>query len=461
MESYLSNEDDPIDWIESNFYLYDTFNLITLADCQRRPLELALSKDADGNYKYLTILWAWPKKSAKSSVIAAVADYKAEHTPNGSIRLAANDVKQAESRVGFYLRESIHIGQRHGKRQNIQTTPSGYKMTYGNGARVECVPIDPSGEAGGNDDMIVYSELWAWKSKAHQRMWSEMTLSPNKFGKAQRWIDTYAGIRGESPVLEPLYEAGVKQGRKVWDDLEVYVNDTARMLTVWVTKPMFDWQTPEYYASEAAQLTPSEFARMHRNQWADSQETFIPLEMWTACQTSLEPMYPNQPMILGVDAAVSNDCFAIVGITLSKVGKAQVRYCRIWTPPQGGRIDLSEPAAEIERLRHAYNIECVAYDPMHMIYMAQLMGDNLFWYEFKQGQQRAIADKMLYDYIRERKVEHSGEPDLLQHIQNAARKPEDDNKIRIIKRDDSNPRCKIDAVIALSMALDRLLYYNV
>jgi hypothetical protein len=66
---------------------------------------------------------------------------------------------------------------------------------------------------------------------------------PTKWGNAQRWIDTYAGITGESPILEQLYETGVINGVRVWDDLEVYVNDAARMLTVWVTKPMFPWQT--------------------------------------------------------------------------------------------------------------------------------------------------------------------------------------------------------------------------
>jgi hypothetical protein len=83
----------PIDWIENNFYLYDTGDLMSLYDCQRRPLELALSRDENGNFRYNTILWSWPKKSAKSSVIAAVADYTANSRPNGSVKLVANDLK--------------------------------------------------------------------------------------------------------------------------------------------------------------------------------------------------------------------------------------------------------------------------------------------------------------------------------------------------------------------------------
>lgn len=446
-----------IDWIQRNFYLYDTGNLMSLYDCQARPLELALERDAHGRYKYNTILWSWPKKSAKSSVIAAMADYTATHRPNGSVKLVANDLKQADSRVGYYMREAIRIGQKHGKRGGIKMNPSGYKITYPNGARVEMVPIDPTGEAGGNDDLIIYSELWGWKSKAHQRMWSEMTLSPTKWGASQRWIDTYAGVTGESPILEQLYETGVKQGVRVWDDLEVYVNDAARMLTVWVTRPMFPWQTDEYYAQEAGQLTPSEFARMHRNQWAMSSEAFIPIEWWDQCKSDNLSDLGGRGVIIGVDAAVENDCFAVVAVSLNPAsGKPQVRYVNVWSPPKGEQINFADVEAELLRLFKTFHVDEVAYDPYQMASMAQRLGDNVFWKPFQQGTPRVIADKRLFDMIRDGQMEHSGEPVLRQHILNADRKPEED-KLRIIKRVQTQ---KIDAVVALSMAVDRLMYYR-
>lgn len=454
----IRRSEKPIGWIEKNFYLYDTGNLITLEDCQRRSLIEALSRDPVTNaFKYNTILWSWPKKSAKSSVIAAVADYTADSRMNASIKLVANDLKQADSRVGYYLRESILIGQRHGGRKGITVTPSGYKVTYPNGARVECVPIDPSGEAGGNDDMIVYSELWGWKSKAHQRMWSEMTLSPNKWGNSQRWIDTYAGITGESPILERLYEVGVKQGRQLWPDLEVYANDAAKMLSVWVTKPMFKWQSDEFYAQEAAQLTPSEFARMHRNQWATSFNALVPIEWWDSCQRELDPMREKHAVVIGLDAAVSNDCFAIVAVstfTRDGVKHVQVRYCKIWKPPPGGVVSFAEPEAELRRLMKLYNVVCIAYDPTQMADMVQRLAGMAWWFKFEQGKSRAIADKRLYDMIRDRHLEHAGEPELRQHILNAVRKDEDGKTLRIDKRESDK---KIDSVIALSMAVDRAM----
>lgn len=447
---------DALTWIEQNFFLYDTANLITLFECQRRPLELAMQRDIDGNFRFNTILWSWPKKSAKSSVIAAVADNLADTRPRAQVKLVANDLKQADSRVGFYIRESIKLSQRNGKRTGIKMTPSGYKIEYANGARIDMVPIDPAGEAGGNDDMIVYSELWGWKSKAHQRMWSEMTLSPTKFGNSQRWIDTYAGFKGESPILEQLYQTGVVDGYQVWDDLEVYVNESAKMLTVWVTKPMFPWQTEAYYTEQRATLTPSEFDRMHRNQWVTSTDTFVPPEWWDACGKTPPPaLDQNEPVILAMDAGVSSDCFAIV-----MVGRrgdiVQVYYPRAWKP-QGGALDFRPIEAEVRRLINTYNVIELTYDPFQLHDMATRIRaeESVNVRPFNQASPRAVADKLLFDLIRDRRIQHNNEPDLREHVINANRKPEDD-KLRIIKRD---VNMKIDLCVALSMGAARTFAY--
>lgn len=452
----------PVEWIEQNFYLYDTGNLITLYDCQRRPLVEALTRDAAGLFKYTTILWSWPKKSAKSSVIASVADFTAASRNRASVKLVANDLKQADSRVGMYLRESIKLGQKAGNRDHaIRMTPSGYTTKYPNGSIIECVPIDPSGEAGGNDDMIVYSELHGWKSKAHQRMWTEMTLSPTKFGNSQRWIDTYAGFEGESPILEQLYQVGVKQGRQLWSDLEVYVNEQARMLTVWVTKPMLPWQISasgqEYYAQEEAQLAPNEFARIHRNQWVTSEDTFVPYEWWEACHIPYEAVGVDEPVIIAADAGVSSDCFAVVMVT-RRGDKVQVHYARKWQPINGQKLDFQPIEDEIRRLINAYNVMELSYDPYQLVsMMGRIRAEEAVNVrEFNQASPRAIADKRLFDLIRERRMQHRNEADLNAHVKAANRKPDDDNKLRIIKRTEHD---KIDLTVALSMAADRSFSY--
>lgn len=445
---------DPIEWILNNFYLYDTGELITLHPCQIYGLRKVFETDVNGDLLYTTVIWSWPKKSAKSSVIAAIADYKANFTPRASIKLVANDLKQADNRVGFYLRENIRHSQRKGKRQDIVITPSGFKITYPNGAIIESIPIDPSGEAGGNDDLIILSELWGWKSEAHQRMFSEMTISPNKWGRAQRIADTYAGFsNGGSPILERLYETGVVQGRQLTPEWEIYENQSASMLTAWVTKPLFKWQTEAYYAQEASVLTPSEFNRMHRNQWVSDTDAFVPIEWWDAAQIEELPVLEaDQQWVLALDAAVSGDCFGMVALSRHDQ-KVAVRYVKKWTPPPGGKLDFAGPETEIRRLVDSGRIACIAYDPYQLHDLATRLRNELsvWFFEFPQGQMRLLADKMLYDYIREKRVLHTGEPDLRQHVGNA-NATSDADKLRIVKRQEN---MKIDLCVALSMATYR------
>lgn len=464
--SYRNNSLDPVSWIEQNFYLYDTGQLITFHERQRRPLIEAL-REEDGQFVYSTILWSWMKKSAKSSVIAAVCLYVLCNTPRASISLIANDQKQSDSRVGYYLREAIKLAvkNKHGIGE-FKITPSGYRIdNLSNGSFAEMLPIDPNGEAGGNSDLIVYSELHGWSSKAHQRMWSEMTLSPNKFGRSRRIIDTYSGYVGESPILEMLYQSVVKPEFQLWgEDWEVYVNPSARLFATWVTRWHLPWQVSEngraYYAEESHQLTPNEFSRLHQNQWVTSQSVFVPGEWWDACREEIPPAGEHESMVGALDAAVSGDCFGIV--VLSRVGdKTYKRYSRAWTPPKGGKIeygnpsdpdDVNYPEGEIRRLSREYNIVEWAYDPFQLHDMCtRLMREGVGWFRpFPQGQDRLKSDKQLYDDIRDRRIAHDGDPMLSEHVRNAnAEVDKEDHKLRIIKRAE---HLKIDLCVAASMA---------
>jgi phage terminase large subunit-like protein len=181
----------------------------------------------------------------------------------------------------------------------------------------------------------------------------------------------------------------------------------------------------------------------------------VPAQWWDACKVDSIPDIGRRGVIIGLDAARANDCFALVVVT-SKAGKVQVIYHRIWTPPEGGQIKYDEIEVELIRLFKLYSVVEVAYDPTDLTSMSQRLGQLVYWREFLQAQPRAVADKLLYDLIRDRRIEHRGEPDLREHVLNANSKPEDE-KIRIVKRTQMQ---KIDACVALSQAADRALSYN-
>jgi phage terminase large subunit-like protein len=443
--------DDPVAWITTNFYIPEINAPIELYPSQEIPLREALRRDAAGNFIYSTIMWSMIKKSAKSSLTAAVGLWFAFRKPNSSIKVLGNDLKQAQSRVYEYMRRAILL--RDDWRHSVKI--NNYKLIFPNGSVVEAIPVDPQGEAGGNDDLVIVTELWGWKSAKHQQMWTETTVPPTKYGQALRWGESYAGYQGESPVLEQLYENGVTEGECINAEHEMYRNK--RLFVLWNTRPTLPWQTDDYYDDQRTQLLPVEFDRVHGNKWATARSAFVPPNWWEDCEDKAGCIGARNPVIIALDAAVSGDCFAVVTVTRQS-GKIFVKDCHIWTPPPGGKLDYADVERYLRDLKARYSVREFAYDPYQLHDMAtRLYGKLGFWRPFPQGQDRLIADKRLYDLIRDEQIAHDGDPALAEHIRNASAAPDGD-KLRIVKRAEQQ---KIDAAVALSMACDRAIYYRI
>ena len=143
---------DPLQWILKNVYVPELRGPIQLAPYQQFCLREALAVEPDGTFRYSTIVWSDIKKSIKSTIAAAVALWRAMYTPWGQILMVANDLKQADSRVGYYLRRSIELNPE----LKSMCRQSGYKVEFPNNATTESIPIDPTGEAGSNADMVIF-----------------------------------------------------------------------------------------------------------------------------------------------------------------------------------------------------------------------------------------------------------------------------------------------------------------
>lgn len=441
------NIPDPVEWIEVNFYITETRAPIQLVEYQKAVIREALAKDPDGLYRYSTVLYSDLKKSAKSAIAGAVALYLAWHYPYETVRIVGNDLKQADSRTFTYIKNAIEL--------NPEISPQckviQYRIELPNHTIIQAVAVDPKGEAGGGDLITCFTELWAYKNEASKKMWVETALSPLKFGKSIRWCETYAGYDGESPILEQLYDEGVVHGKPVDVGIEgLELARNKRMLALWNTRARCHWQTPEYYAHEATQYTPNEYSRIHENKWARSTDAFVPMAWWDACKVTMPTFHRLTPMVIGIDAGVDSDLFAIVGVSRID-GVTYVRYVNTWYPGSDGKIDFEEPRKELERLARDYNLECAAYDPYQLHYFSGLMSQSgvVYMREFPQAGKRLEADKALYDAIRERTIAHAGDPVLREHVENANREAAADNKLRIVKRE---AKKKIDATIATSMA---------
>lgn len=473
---------DPVTWLESHFYIPETNKPIVLHPYIKSALREATRRDEGGRFIYSLVVWSDIKKSGKSCIAAGIALWMA-HRPGayGTVRLIANDKEQAESRVNFYLTRAIDL---HPTMKTYIRTIQ-YRKILPDKTEIKAVPIDPKGEAGGNDDLIVYSELWGWSGDKADQMWSETTLPPNKFGYSLQWVESYAGYIGKSTILYDLYQKATdpaKGGQPValpdCPELEVFSNPKMRMFCLWNSQPRLDWQTAEYYQVEEGKLNPGEYARIHQNKWAASTEAFVQPENWAACHTDYARLAvgDDRPVVVAIDGAVTRDNFAILGIT--RVGnKVQVQFCKIWKPTKGRKeIDYSQPELYLRRLVRAarpateeedgyedplpgfdLNVVCFCYDPFQLVSTAQrLRADGTgHFFAFNQNGPRLEADSQLQQMILARQVQHPDNELLNQHIKNSFSKIEGENKLRLVKGDDSTK--KIDLAVCLAMAVHKAM----
>lgn len=226
---------------------------------------------------------------------------------------------------------------------------------------------------------------------------------------------------------------------------------------------------PGFVAKRKQSLTEAEAMELLGAEWIDVSdiEKFVNIIWWDNCKEELPGLGRSDPMVLALDAAKGGetnipDCFAVVGVTRhpSRKEDVAIRYSGIWMPPPGGLLDFEPIEEEIRRLCRDFSIIEVAYDPyqLHDMAMRLKKASVANFREFNQAKARLVADRGLQTLIMSKRIAHDGNPLLRQHIDNAnIKKSGSREDIRIIKRATS---LKVDAAVALSMATDRILYYN-
>lgn len=467
---------------------------IHLTPHQKAILRYVFTPGPDGRFRYTTVVWSCPKKSGKTAISAAVGRWAAETWgPYQEIYCLANDFDQARSRCFQAISQSIEMDPAYNTRRRI--VPGQWAVqdrvleNLVTGSKVRALASDYKGEAGSNPSLTIFTELWGYVHEASKRLWTEMTPSPAR-PVSMRWVETYAGFEGESELLEDLYKLG-KAGRQLtageigdlsafveapnWDSLvPIWVNESAGLCMYWDEGPLahrMPWQQGEegdrYYREQAATLTPQEYERLHNNAWSSGSLEGIPIEWWDA-GTDAMPLGAGEvvSLVVAVDASVSGDCTAlnVVSRHPHQPGHVIQRFCKTWAPPAGGKMDYRETITPVvDWLCQNYNVVQVAFDPYQLHHWATEQRDKLpaTWYrEFDQGTDRLLADKQLYDLIRDRKIHHLGDPEQRQHLLNVALKVPggEANKLRFVKKGESR---KIDLTVSLSMAVAECLRLNI
>lgn len=398
----------------------------------------------------------------------------------------ANDLEQARGRIYQAAITSIELDPRYARKDkgisNLWRIIERQATHIPSHSTLKAVSADYKGEAGSNPTATLWSELWGYESESAVRLWEELTPVPTR-PRSIRYVETYAGYDNESAILNELEDRIKKDGIRLtrqslndlgldWPypdiDLPFYYHPLTRTFAYWdtgVSARRMPWQTPEYYLAQEGGLRPSAFRRLHLNERVSNSETFIQREWWERLALPLSPpLDAHTPIVIGADASVTGDCTALIAVSRDPNNPTQIlqRLCRTWQPSSSQPLDYS---ATIEpTLREwctKYNVVQIAYDAyqLHDL-MMRLRNDAVTWCRpFNQSSDRSIADKALFDLIRDARIHHTGDPTLSEHLYNCGAKvPAGDNsRLRLIKK---ATKSKIDAAVALSMACSEALRLN-
>jgi len=433
---------------------------LALLPHQKRILDHCLHINEDGKTRYTTVIYSCPKKSGKTTLEAAIGNWWGEEVPETEIYAVANDIEQVQFRVFQDMGYDV-------KNKGISNPLKSY-IQWNNGTYCRALAQEYKSAAGSRHSLTLWDELWGYQSSQSRLMWAELTPVPTA-PLSMRFIATYAGIMGKSELLEDLYNKVVVNGEAV-EELKDIVDGNGkpvcwqkgRMFAYWDHEARMPWQTPEYYEEEMLTLRPSDFLRLHRNEWVTEFEQFIPIEWWKACETLEGPLtifqdlkYSKWPITLGVDVGVKHDCSAVTGVYYdSERGKVGLAFHRIWTPTEGNPLDLETTVEQyILEMNSKFSISAVVYDPTNFHRSMVTLRDKarINMVEYPQSAARMeLVGQAFYDAIKGKYLEVYPDEELTNHIRFTTA----ENKgrgFRLVKGEKMGK--PIDGAIALAMSV--------
>ena len=448
----------PIDVVEfaENLIILEDGKRICFEPHQKKILRHVFSFDTSGKLPYSMIIYSAPKKSGKTTVggIVTVWFGSCVDAPT-ELLICANDLEQSTGRT---YKSARRFFERNPILRQECVTIGKTEIELRNGTIITAIPVDYAGEAGANQSLALFDELWGYRSERSRRLFEELTPVPTRKNSLQ-FITTYAGHEGESELLEEQYhkifndDGTVKDGieRPLGEDLPCYAKGD--LFVYWDHEARMPWQTPEYYESQKQHLRTNTYLRLHKNMWVSSESGLFDMERWDGCvDPDHSPPLSDRSIKLwvGVDASVKKDRSAVVSVYRDD-DKLKLGPKRFWQPTSADPMDLEETMeAYLLDLKRGYVLAKVLYDPFQFHRSATTLSKKgLPMEEYPQtGSNLTACGQNLYDLVTYRNIVLYACKDL-RHEATCAIAKETGRGLRIVKEKSTH---KIDQIVALSMA---------
>lgn len=216
---------------------------------------------------------------------------------------------------------------------------------------------------------------------------------------------------------------------------------------------------------------PMVFQRRFLNMWTTSEESWVDMQMWAACEDkTLEPR-DGDPCWIGVDLGMKHDTAGITITWKPRWTERLIQRAMVWglrrshapgdeealLPAHhiidGDRLDLQLPEDFIRQTSRRFQVREVIYDPWRFERSAQaLSAEGFTCVEWPQTDSRMVpATESYYLAISEGHVAHDGDWVLSAHVRNAVAE-ETLRGWRLAKR---KARLPMDGCVAGAMSCSR------
>jgi len=454
--SSLTDGDEIIEFAARHFMVIKGFKAgqpLLFTPWQKWLLRALFERDAvTRRLRYRRALIGLPRKQGKSLMLSTVAVYGMITGESGAeIYVVAGDREQA--RIIFNESKQQILGSAMLSSECKVYRDAIEMPRYGSVFRV--LSSEFKGQAGLNPSLVLFDELW---NQSTSDLYDQMTLGSGARVEPLVVSITTAGYDLDT-VAGRLYQYGKQCAAGEVDDATfgmwwweasndcnvsdehewAIANPNLRLGLIDVE----DMRTAVKQTDEAA------FRRWRLNQWVRAQESWLPAGAWQQC-FDVRSLRDDLPVFVGVDMALKHDSIAVV--IAQPQDDVVVTRARIWQPQDEG-VDVAGVEMHLRALHREFNVREFVYDPAYFQRSAEALSDDgLPMIEYPQSSQRMIpACGNAYDMIVNKRVTHDGSPTFTDQVLSAAQRMTDQGW-RLSK---GKSRRKIDACIALVMALDR------
>jgi hypothetical protein len=420
-----------------------------LFDAQKQFFEHCWKRRDDGRLLYPEQCIGWVKKTGKGGTAAmhgltTLLVFGGKYAEGYCI---ASDLEQAQERVFAEIKRICECSPLLRRECEITQSRITFPQT---GATITALAGNYESAAGAHPTWVSADEVWTLTNERSRRFFEEMCpVSTQPI--SVRLITTHAGFSGECPLLEEIYETGMKLPEIAGTSLRA---GNGRLFT-WSHSPLAPWQKVDgsheaWLAEMKASTRQLQYLRQYENRFVSPEGSFITGEMFDQTVKPV-PDSGNAPLeiFIGVDAAYKHDNAAVVAVTVEKNGNIRLVYFKIFKPSPSNPLDFETTIVEtLLDLKKRYRVRLVYVDPTQMVsIMQRLQKTGLKIEELVQNPANQIAmGQNLYDLFHTARFETFADSKLRDAVTRTVFTEK--NGLRITK----NPGIKNDLVIALAMA---------